>query len=105
MLTENNKHLRSTTSQTLNHLMVLHIHVNLAKDIDLIQFANNIVLKKSVKEILKKIVQSLNWILRIYKYVMVLKKSGETEQFVQILNWILCIYKYGMALKKSVKNA
>ena len=41
-------YLRSTTSQQrLNHLMVLHIHVNLAKDMDLIQVANNMVSKKS----------------------------------------------------------
>ena len=36
-------------SQRLNHLMVLHIHVNLAKDIDLIQ-----VTKKKFKKIFKK---------------------------------------------------
>ena len=56
-------------SQRLNHLMVLHIHVNLAKDIDLIQVTNSIVLKKSVKN--DQFVQSSNWILCIYKYVCV----------------------------------
>ena len=47
--------------------MVLHIHVILAKDMDLIHVANNIVLKKSVKN--DQIVQSSNWILCICKYV------------------------------------
>ena len=102
MLTEKNKHLQSTTSQRLNHVMVLHIHVNFAKDKDFKQAANNIVLKQSVKN--DQFVQSLNWILRIYKYVMVLKKSGKTDQFVQSSNWILHIYRYVMVLKKSVKN-
>ena len=61
--------LRSTTSQQgLNHLMVLHIHVNLAKDIDLMQVAINMVSKKSEKkEYSVQFVQSSNWILRIYK--------------------------------------
>ena len=50
MLTEKNKELRSTKSQQrLNHLMVLHIYVNLAKDMHLIQVANYVVLKKSDK--------------------------------------------------------
>ena len=75
-----NTYLRSTTSQRLNHLMLLHIHLNLAKDLDVRQVANNTVLKKSVKN--DQFVQSLNWILRIYKYVIVLKKSLKTDQFV-----------------------
>ena len=82
--------------------MGLHIHVYLLKDMNLIQAANNIVLKQSVKN--DQFVQSSNWTLRIYKYVMVLKKSVKTDQFVQSSNWILCIYKYIMVLKKSVKN-
>ena len=49
--------------------MVLHIHVILAKDMDLIHVANNIVLKKSVKN--DQIVQSSNWILCICKDVCV----------------------------------
>ena len=50
MLTEKNKDLLSAKyQQRLNHLMVLRIHVNLAKDMDLIQVANNMVLKKSKK--------------------------------------------------------
>ena len=43
--------------------MVLHIHVNLAKDTDLIQVANNIALKISIEK--DQFVQSLNWTLRI----------------------------------------
>ena len=39
-------------------------------------------------------VQSLNWLLRIYKYFMVLKNSVKTDRFVQSSNWILCIYNY-----------
>ena len=34
---------------------------------------------------------------------MVLKKSVKTDQFVQRSNWILRIYKYVMVLKKSEK--
>ena len=60
--------------------MLLHIHLNLAKDMDLIQVANNTVLKKSVKN--DQFLQSLNWILHIYKYIIVLKKSLKTDQFV-----------------------
>ena len=59
---------------------------------DLRQVANNIVLKKFVKN--DQIVQSSNGIFRIYKYVIVLKKSVRTDQFVQSSNWMLCIYKY-----------
>ena len=87
LLTEKNKHLRSTTSQRLNHSMVLHIHLNLAKDMTLYKS-----LIRYVKNV--QFVQSLNWILRIYKYVMVLKESVKTDQFGQSPNWILCIYKY-----------
>ena len=50
-MTEKNKDLRSTTSQQrLNHLMVLHIHVNLVRDMELIQVANNMVSKKLEKK-------------------------------------------------------
>ena len=72
--------------------MGLHIHVYLLKDMNLIQAANNIVLKQSVKN--DQFVQSSNWTLRIYKHVMVLKKSVKTDQCVQSSNWILCIHKY-----------
>ena len=51
MLIEKNKYLPSTTSQQrLNHLMVLHVYVNLAKDMDLIQVTINMVSKKSEKK-------------------------------------------------------
>ena len=41
---------QSTSSQqSLNHFMVLHIHVNLVQDVDLIQVANYMVLEKSEK--------------------------------------------------------
>ena len=66
-------YLQSTTSQQrLNHLMVLHIHVSFAKDVDLKQVTNNMISKKSEKrEYSGEFVQSSNWILRIYKYVCV----------------------------------
>ena len=82
--------------------MGLHIHVYLVKDMNLIQAANNIVLKQSVKN--DQFVQSSNWTLRIYKHVMVLKKSVKNDQFVQSSNWTLHIYKHVMVLKKSVKT-
>ena len=77
-------YLQSILSQRLNHLTVLHIHVNLEKHMELIQVAYNIVLKKSIKN--DQFVQSSNWILRIYMYVMVLKKFVKTDQFVQSSN-------------------
>ena len=56
--------------------MVLHIHVNLAKDMDLIQVAIKMVSKKSEKkEYFGQFVQSSNWILCIYKYVCVGKNG------------------------------
>ena len=50
------------------------------------------VLKKSVKT--DQFVQSSNWILSIYMYIVVLKKSVKNDQCVQSSNWILCIHKY-----------
>ena len=66
-------YLRSSTSQQrLIHLMVLHIHISLAKDMDLIQVAINMASKKSEKkEHSGQFVQSSSWILYIYKYVCV----------------------------------
>ena len=68
-------YLRSTTrQQRLNHLMVLHIHINLAKDMDLIQVTIKMISKKSEKkEYSGQFVQNSSWILCIYKYVCVSK--------------------------------
>ena len=52
--------------------MVLHIHLSLAKDMNLIQVANNMISKKSgKKEYSGQFVQSSSWILCIYKYVCI----------------------------------
>ena len=52
--------------------MVLHIYVSLAKDMNLMQVAINIVSIRSEKnEYSGQFVQSSNWTLCIYKYVCV----------------------------------
>ena len=80
LLTEKNKHLLTINhkSETKSFDGVTY-PFKFGERYDLIQS-----LIRYVKNV--QFVQSLNWILRIYKYVMVLKESVKTDQFGQSPN-------------------